>query len=352
MLHGYPLVATQDNWLHETITSKVRLALTELNSGSSITPWKVGLPLKLNRKRAIKLRFEKFVSVARGLDQHERLELLRLMDEQNNIPKLFSDLSKCEPITVDSLPPGVYTAVREIFESAFDLLTSLGIRDKQYLQIYESLSLKVCPFCGTEPFDAPGLVREDLDHYLFIASYPFLGVNLLNLTPMGGRCNSGYKHKKDILHDQAGSRRRCFDPYGNHSLEVSLIESRPFEGTAKNSMKLPLWDIRFNGSKDEVATWEDVFRIKERYEKSVLDAYFREWMVDFARWCKKEGLNVETRDRIVQAIDCYIDKILSQSAILNFLRKAVFQMLSHQCGVGDNPDRLVRWIQAMVSNSV
>lgn len=350
MLHGYPIAAAQENWLHETLSDKVRTVLTELNNGLSITPWKSGLPATLNRKRAIKSRFDNFVSIAKALNQQQRLELLRFMDEQNSIPVLFSNLSNCEPLSEERLPPGVYNAIKDLFESAFGLLTSLGIRDRQYAQIYEALPLKVCPFCGAEPVDAPGLVREDLDHYLSIARYPFVGANLLNLTPMGGKCNSGYKHEKDILHNQAGIRRRCFNPYGAQALEVSLLESRPFEGTAKNNMKFPSWDIRFNGYDEEVATWDDVFSIRERYEKSVLDAYFREWLEDFARWCRKERLNVANSEELVQAIDCYIERFLTQRAILFFLRKAVFQMLRHRCQVGHSSARLVHWLQALVAN--
>lgn len=350
MLHGYPIAAAEENWLHDTLIGKLRTALTELNNGLPLSPWNNGLPVALNRKRAIRTRFNEFVSIAETLSQQQRLELLRFMDEQNSIPTLFSDLSSCEPLSEDKLPPGVYNAIKRLFESAFDLLTSLGIRDRQYSKIYESLSLKVCPFCGTEPFDAPGLVREDLDHYMYIASYPFVGVNLLNLAPMGGRCNSGYKHEKDVLHNPAGVRRRCFNPYGPQALEVSLLESRPFEGTSKNRMKFPAWDIRFNDYAEEVSTWDDVFKIKERYETSVLDAYFREWLEDFGKWCKKERLSVETPEKLLEAIDSYIEKFLSQSGILVFLRKAMFQMLRHRCQVGDSPERLVLWLQALVEN--
>ena len=150
--------------------------------------------------------------------------MIEALDLGNRIAELLSGASECP--TIDALPEVVQIPVGELFGFAFDLLAELEVRDQHYATIYAAAPAHVCPFCGTEYFDAPGAVREPLDHYLKKSQYAFAAVNLRNLVPMGHKCNSGYKGASDLLRRDDGSRRVAFDPYNHGAVRVSLDASQ------------------------------------------------------------------------------------------------------------------------------
>ena len=96
--------------------------------------------------------------------------------EQNELVALFDCSGECEVIT--DLPESIRQAAQNLFAFGYDLLTDLGIRDTQYKEIYNVITDTVCPFCGSEYFDAPESRREDLDHYLAKTLYPFAASEL------------------------------------------------------------------------------------------------------------------------------------------------------------------------------
>jgi hypothetical protein len=248
-------------------------------------------------------------------------------------------------------PATLQVALKDYFRAAFDVLGPLGVRDRQYALVYELLASKTCPFCGVELMDAPGLPREDLDHYLPIAKYPFAGVNLRNLAPMGAKCNSSYKLQKDVLHDDLGHRRRCFDPYGERVGKISLRESRMFAGDVRDSFRLPAWEVELQSEQmEETETWDAVFRIKERYRRSVLDAFFREWIQHFRYWCIRSAEQVFTVEELVTALRQYQFAVVQEAEAQGlFLRRAMFDMLEHKCSQAANNERLVAWMLTFIN---
>jgi len=319
-----------------------------MNAGVPVTLWAQGLQLDLAEREALKSRYEAFCAAALTLTDLERTALLQALVDQNNIPAVFDGVSACPRL--DSFPDKVRDAAKELFLAAFDSLKSLKIRDRQYAILYGNLPGKRCPFCGIEPFEAPGLTREDLDHYLPSSHYPFAGANLRNLTPMCGKCNASYKLAKDVICDDANNRRRCFDPYGTDRVEVSLLNSRPFEGELIDGVfTLPAWEIDFIGEADRAKTWECVFKIRPRYKANVLDAFFRDWILHFAFWCARGSLAVNTHDEVVAALDWYIQVVLQErEANSSFLQRATFSMIRKRCAEGDEDDRLADWLSALV----
>jgi hypothetical protein len=238
MLFGYSVAATAENWLHECLFEMVRSALTLMNAGGGAGNWPDCVPpahkARLRNRATLRAKFESFCQAAKQVTQEERLQVLDALATQNNIPAVFDGTTVC--LRNEDLPGAIRESTKDLFSIAFDILTGLKIRDRHYQIIYDRLPARVCPFCGIEPFEAPGLAREDLDHYLAISHYPFAGTNLRNLAPMGGKCNSAYKGVKDVLWDAAEHRRRCFDPYGAATAAVSLLNSRPFDGEIKESI--------------------------------------------------------------------------------------------------------------------
>lgn len=346
MLHVYPIAATAENWVHDAITLKVRHALEALNDGQPAPTWADHLPAELHDRAALATRYDNFCVAVGKLSTSQRKKLLSALQAQNNIPAVFDGVTPCP--RVDALPARSRKIVKELFEAAFDTLKSLKIRDRQFATIFASPNGKYCPFCGIEPFEAPGLAREDLDHYLPKQHYPFAGANLRNLLPMGGKCNSAYKLSKDVICGTTGQRRRCFDPYGEQHAQVSLLGSRPFEGNVVDLFPLPAWHIDLLGEPEAVTTWEQVFDIRRRYEGKV-NAHFRDWVEQFAFWCEREVGLIETAPQVLDALDRYMTAVLGrEQGEASHLKRGTFEMLRQHCHIGDDVDRLVAWFSGLV----
>jgi hypothetical protein len=272
---------------------------------------------------------------------------MRWERQVNAIADLVSCASDCECLT--DLPATIQAPVRSLFVFGFSLLTDLGVRDLHYSAIYNAISYRLCPFCGSEYFDAPGAPREDLDHYLASSRYPFAAANLRNLSPMGMKCNERYKLADDILRDGAGNRRRSFDPYANRQLQISLINSVPF-GQADG--RTPVWQIDFVPNSAECTTWDCVFLVRERIERDVLNPSFPRWLGDFAAWfVKRKGVADLGDHRITNSLREYAeDAALTGLTAREFLRAPMFQMVEQQCTNGNT--RLLNLMRNLVTSAV
>jgi hypothetical protein len=267
----------------------------------------------------------------RKLSRTDRDIVLEAVEAENRISDLLSGARDCARI--DDLPELVREPVDALFGFAFGLLSDLDVRDQQYAAIYDAVPEHMCPFCGTEYFDAPGAAREALDHYLTRSRYPFAAANLRNLVPMGHKCNSSYKLAKDLLRCADGSGRVAFDPYNHAKVSILLNDSNPFDGATENT---PRWEIRFDPETPAVPTWDEVFAVRERYRRDHLDPSFANWLGLFGKWARREGLKADTDEGLVAALQRYEDS-WAESGMQDraFLKAAVFRMLRHHCAAGD-----------------
>jgi hypothetical protein len=279
------------------------------------------------------------------------------MNEQNDVKGLVSCGSNCQQIT--ELPESVQEPVEQLFGYAFSLLTELGIRDRNYKAIYDANDYHVCPFCGCEYFDSPvgpagrtkaeeRRISEALDHYLPKSLYPFAAANLQNLSPMGGRCNT-YKLDRDVLRTPAGVRRRAFYPYADRIVSISLSKSVPFAGS---DGVVPNWNIEFKPDSPECVTWDDLFSLKSRLRRDVLDTSFRRWLKDFAGWFRLEYDEPKiTNEKIKTALDRYAkNEAIKGLNGRDFLRALVFRMLHRHCVSKDS--RLLNFLKDVLTLSV
>jgi hypothetical protein len=353
MLFYYPVEAAAENWLHDCVIGMVTSSLEIMTAGGALATWPYCIPtayrITLGNRTGLQERFQSLCEAARNLSSNERTEILDTITAENNFPAIFHGTAKC-PRKSD-LPATIRGPTTELFGFLFRLLTDFEIRDRHYKSIYQNTPAHVCPFCRIEPFDAPGIAREDLDHYLALSLYPFAGANLRNLAPMGHKCNASHKMAADILWDPVtGLRRRCTDPYSGPIVTVSLLGSSPFAGEIKDSIVLPKWEIDLQGSPEEIATWDNVFSIRARYKSSVLDEEFRGWLEHFAQWCKYEVGKIENSDGLVAALTRYLLVVIQEGfADRVFLKKAVFEMLKSHCVNMPVSERLTEWFMFLVN---
>ncbi len=347
MLFGYPLAATDNNWLHECLSDAIRSLHAAVDAGDSYPDWPNVLPVAyqsvLESKTGLRDRLASYDRVIRRLSRANRGAVLQAMVSQNCISDLLSCACDCPSIA--DLPVRVRATLQSLFDYAYERLTDLGLRDSHYEAIYTAIPEPICPFCGTEPFEAPGSPREELDHYLPKSLYPFAAANLRNLVPMGHKCNVNYKKATDLLRRTDKTRRMVIDPYIHAEIVVSLNESEPFGG---DDPDMPKWQVRFEPDSPAAATWDEVFQVRERYRKSHLNRLYKKWLDHFRDSVIRTERKVDTDDDIIAALKWYEDLYRCDGwRDRAFLRAAVFCMLRLHCENGDQ--RLLKVIRDLVS---
>jgi hypothetical protein len=347
VLFGYPISATQNNWLHDCLCDAVRAIHAAVDAGKRYPKWPKILgavyhPI-LSSRTGLRDRLKAYDRAVRRLDKPDQDVVLQALEAENRISDLVAGLQDCA--TIDALPDVVREPIEDLFGFAFGLLTDLTVRDQHYAAIYAAAPEHVCPFCGTEHFDAPGAAREALDHYLTRSRYPFAAANLRNLVPMGHKCNSSYKLASDLLRRADGSRRMAFDPYNHTKISVFLDDSDPFNGTTEY---IPRWAFRFEPETPAVPTWDEVFSVCERYRRDHLDPSFRGWLDLFARVARREGVHPYSDAALVTALRRLEDDF-QYSGLQDraFLKAAVFRMLRRQCEAGHR--RLLDMLRNLVA---
>lgn len=315
-----------------------------MSAGSPLPDWPGIIPTqyqsRLVTRVGLRRKLSTYAEALSALNGANRDRVLAAFNEENTIRKLLSCSCECE--SIDKLPNAIRQPVKDLFAYSFSLLSPLGIRDKFYRFIFEGMPYRVCAFCGVEYFDPPGAPREPLDHYLAQARYPFAAANIKNLVPMGHKCNSKYKLSQDILRKKNGDRRKSFYPYAaGAGVKITLSNSVPFNG---KDGQMPHWRIEFRRSGEEVETWDEVFKIRERYARDILDQDYKAWLNDFGTWCRVRNVEVKTRASLLTALREFA-KYHEQLGLSDrsFLKAAVFRMLVRRCMRGD--ERLRQLLQ-------
>lgn len=348
MLFGYPPPSPQNNWLHYCVLAAVRKVHKLLDANQPYPKWPEILPVKhratLRLRRTLRDRIRAYDTALRQLPtQAERDAVLAAVTDQNRIAELLSNEGNCAALT--ALPEAIRDAVASLFDYVFCILADLNVRDVHYKAIYDAVTDHICPFCGTEYFDAPGAPREALDHYLAKSHYPFAAANLRNLVPMGHKCNSSYKLADDVLHDADGVRRVAFNPYNHGNVGVVLDDSEPFNGSTPEK---PNWRIEFNPDTPAVPTWDAVFSIRERYRRDHLDEGYMAWLAEFRSWARSAQQHGNTDADLVNALTLF-EQFCASNGMRDraFLKAAVFRMLRLRCEEGH--DRLKQILRDLIA---
>lgn len=338
MFYSYPSAATSDNWLHWCLILMLVRILDDFDNGNDPPAWPIIIPTQyretLRRRRGLSGRLNAFIRELRRLSLADRSNVRETLIRQNQLRQLLSCHHSCKAL--NELPDSIHDSAKDLFEYAFGLLKDLRIRDELYRVVYESTAHKVCPFCGCEPFDAPGARREDLDHYLPRSRYPFAGVNLRNLVPMGRKCNSLYKGETDPLHDESGGRRRVLNPYAGVSFGLSVLMTGVFD--IDNVLGLD-WRINFVPASEESETWDEIFHVRERLERDVFEPYWTEWLGEFVVFANelRSADDVAVQDALIRYC-----RVLRRYGLRDhgFLRLAFFELVLYEVDAGNQ--QLVR----------
>ncbi|WP_339074915.1 hypothetical protein [Teredinibacter turnerae] len=348
MLRCYPIAATGENWLHETITSIISDLHALLARGDNIVKsqetWRQLVPENLEESkrnkiialRGVRDRVFAYLAEIEKLMPMELPRILSVMECQNRVSELLRGVE--EICSLEAEFPPVHEKVKDLFVFCYGKLTELGVRGRQYRIIFNDLPEKTCPFCGIERVMNPDETAQDQDHYLAKSIYPFAAANMRNLVPMCRVCNRDYKKNRDVIRGDDGNRRLAFDPYDCVSPSVSLLGSKL---DAQNNSILPEWQIEFIPGSQQAETWAAVFDIRTRYKRDVLNQNFNRWFGDFAKKCsadrRRKLIDVGLGDeQILERLQFYFeDKTENPSIREGFLEPKIFEFLLAQFQTGN-----------------
>lgn len=350
MLISYPLDATLENWLHDSILEMLTVIHTKIDTGDPVPAWidlvPATLPPKIRQqitgRHGLKKRVGDYQKAVESLTNAERALIAQVMLQQNDIIGLTSGAA---PITsLNPTFPDVNKAVSDLFIFAYETLSELGVRDRQYKLIFETLTIKICPFCNIERIMSPQESRQDQDHYLAKSIYPFAAANMRNLVPMCRCCNRDYKHDIDVLMSFEKTRRRAFDPYLAPGVSISLDRSLPFQGIDS----MPAWWVDFIPATEESETWDQVFSIRTRYSRDVLNHGFHRWIRSFVTRCRSKNFPKTLSDQEVYDVllSHYEAVVIENPVGVDFLKPKVFEMLLSHYSAGDA--RVIQFIRDAV----
>jgi hypothetical protein len=359
LLASYPIEATQENWLHESLVQIIRTVHRKLDAGESIAQtqaqWVLLLPggltvtqlRPLTAAHGLRDKFFQYKVEAEKLTMQQRAQLLSIFNNQNRIADLLS--WKIEPEVITPEFAAIHTPIQNLFDFSYKKLGDLKVRERQYDIVFESLRDNFCPFCSIERMHHPDETAQDQDHYLAKSLYPFAAANMRNLVPMCCVCNRDYKKDTNMLVNDNGVARLAFDPYNCQPTAVSLLNSR-LDNIA--DAVAPSWQIDFEPVCQEAETWDQVFSIRTRYRRDVLDAHFNTWLSGFKNKCATDryrgwlGSELSEQDIREQLFYYYENKEDCPAVGPGFLEPKVFAFLLNRFDQGD--ERVVQLVKDVV----
>lgn len=226
------------------------------------------------------------------LNKTEIAALIQQFISNNEIESLCKGDAHTEPTTYSDLDPNL-KKLNEKLENFFKNLYSSNFFNLKVVKNHINASLKgyyksfvkendecVCPFCGLIPTDSEfDPSREAFDHYLPKSKYSFNSVNLKNLAPSCGKCNSSNKRDQDPIHNKKQERRKAFYPFSKDQsdLEISISFQKPdWNNLQPENIEIK---IKSKNHQEEADTWEELYKIKERYSARCCNkAGGKDWM--------------------------------------------------------------------------
>ena len=156
MLACYPIEATEENWLHDTIVKLIQIVHQRLNLGQPIlktqTEWKNLIPGELDssQKKSLKSstgirdRVFKYQEALKDLSAPQRGQVLAILNSQNNIAELLSGTEMISTIENDFST--LNDAVKDLFVFCYEKLTDFKVRERQYQMVFAAFDTEsVCP---------------------------------------------------------------------------------------------------------------------------------------------------------------------------------------------------------------
>lgn len=232
----------------------------------------------------IKQSINDIYDLCKNLSAFEKKQIKDAFIANNKIEALCNGTET--PFYLDTLPDIVKNNMKpffiKLYEDGLEVAKIPGDKLKYYQEIQKLNDFAYCPCCGYMAFEgANSKDREDYDHFLPKAHYPFASVNFDNLVPLCTKCNQKNKKDKDPLQSKTKSKRKTFYPFRSHSIDIQI------ETHLSNSFMDIVTDILITNTETDIQakdlnislkstheqeavdTWNDLFNIQDRYFERV-----------------------------------------------------------------------------------
>lgn len=214
----------------------------------------------------VKTAVDEIYEICKGLTDDDRAAIREAFFVNNDVESLCEGLSI--PIELNTLHFVVEQKMKPLLVRFYnDLINSKEKLDYYNKLIENSDSYKFCPCCGLTPIEsAESHYREDNDHYLPKADYPFASVNFGNLPPLCSKCNKKCKSTKNPFENGRVSFY-AFKPLENEfeiSVDIDDDDSTDYLQLIESEVV-----IGFNNNTNKVDTWNWLFDINTRYNEEI-----------------------------------------------------------------------------------
>jgi len=271
------------NYLHYFFTKLFQVKVKKYNPSRLIHPnFK---PIVEEYEDKINSKLTRIFIAYQTLTAAEKSKVKRAYKNNNNIIGICN--KRVKPIKYDELPVSIKDPIESLYDELWDtVLNYKVVRDvcgtvKSHFNLFRKVNDKsVCPFCGLgsllcEYDDG----RDDYDHYLPKAEYPFISVNFLNLFPMCHNCNSKSKGQKDspfIPNTNPLIQRSLYFPYDNSIYDHEIILNIKSDVTDLNDDST--WELSIDckpeKNLEKKNSWLEIFNIEKRYKSKIIkDSY-------------------------------------------------------------------------------
>ncbi|WP_316795460.1 hypothetical protein [Pedobacter agri] len=284
----------------------------------------------LNNSPVLKKKIEAFFDSYKILDQDKKDAFYQLVLKCQSVEAFFEDIKyDCQEINNTAIKAligndSLYELTKYLFSTTLKA-KRWGIED-HYIQIYDKMPAhKACPFCGVGEMHKT--FREDYDHLCPKKHYPLLAINLKNLAPMCGPCNTKFKGEVDVFYDNKVRRQFAY-PYSTQ-LTINIDYSGSIIPETDINNSVGFWKINFLPVAQVSTTWFEVFQIEKRYRDDYLVPKFESWVNDFIDDLVSYGININNSDDLKRELKSTADRIGQKKFIhSNIIKAPLFDYLA------------------------
>jgi hypothetical protein len=309
MLRAYNYIDTTHLRLHEYVIAFFNRIEFQTGDFTDVFFETEFLPIVNRHKKILRDEFLKIYNEVKDWDQLGRSILCQQIRQSNEIERICA--REVIPVKLDREATGLYETIRTLFLKLYsNVLDGNIFREEMKLTLREHFdefrqsnqAITLCPMCGitqlkTEHDDT----RDQYDHYLPKALFPYSAVNFLNLVPTCKDCNLDVKKEKDVL--LISGNRKIFFPFArNHSgVDISISIAHDLANISH-----VVWNVELvsrDGKDEEVESWNMIYEIDFRY-KSFIKGRIRKW---YEAYWKTIRTPMFSRLSDEDKFDCYIE---------------------------------------------
>lgn len=265
-------------------------------------------------------------NVLNRLNQVSKSALIQQIKDSNKIKEICE--GAIQPIRLDRNVTGTRKVFRDFFIKLYNqVLDGDGFKDKYNTTLrkhFDDFRQKneettICPTCGIGELKMKeSKTRDQYDHYLPKALYPFSSVNFENLVLSCKECNSpDVKGDKDTIAESTGVFFYPFD--SNHS---KLVFEYSIDTDDVDCRKIQ-WIINISspdGKIDEIQSWRDIYDIDDRY-KGFVAGRIEKWYRFYWEYMRDSDMAIIPEP--IRKIACLKALEIDEKIELSFIRKPV-----------------------------